>query len=301
LDWSQDFFKDVLDSISDGVYCLDSERRIVFWNRGAERLTGYSSEEVLGKSCADDILRHVGCDGKGLCQSSLCPAAHVIREGEPRERQVFFHHKQGHRVPVIARVAPMRDQQGAVIGAVEVFADNSRAIEMQNQLESLRTAALLDPVTVVATRRYGELGLATKLEEMAHGGRRFGVLLVDLDSFKEINDTFGHPLGDRVLSMVAGTLLNNVRSYDLVSRWGGDEFLVLLSNLSEGQLMRRTRSLCALVEASSLHEGGSRIEVAVSGGATVAEPGDTPDRVIERADRALYTSKHRGGSQCTAA
>ncbi|MFN3535085.1 MAG: PAS domain-containing protein, partial [Desulfatiglandales bacterium] len=93
------FYKQILDALSDGVYFVDKERRITFWNNGAERLTGYSADEVLGKSCADNLLMDVDDNGKELCTSG-CPLEAVIRDGHMREADVYLHHKFGYRIPI---------------------------------------------------------------------------------------------------------------------------------------------------------------------------------------------------------
>ena len=119
-----DFYKDVLDHMTDGVYFVDLERRIQYWNEGACRLSGYRPEEMLGKHCQDDILCHVDYFGKRLCHDG-CPLAASIEDGAMHEANVFLRHKQGRRVPVNVRVQPMRAADGSIIGAIEIFSDDS--------------------------------------------------------------------------------------------------------------------------------------------------------------------------------
>ena len=118
-----DIHRRILDEIQDGVYFLDTDRRITYWNRGAERITGFKSDEVLGRCCSDNILMHVDHAGLQLCKGH-CPAARTIADGSFQEDEVFLHHKQGHRVPVRVRTSPVRDEAGGIIGAVEIFNDN---------------------------------------------------------------------------------------------------------------------------------------------------------------------------------
>ena len=118
------FYKEILDHMSDGVYFVDQERRILYWNDGARRLTGYSADELLGHRCQDDILCHIDGEGKRLCQEG-CPLTASIEDGGMHQASVFLRHKQGRRVPVNVRVQPMKDAQGAVIGAIEIFSDDT--------------------------------------------------------------------------------------------------------------------------------------------------------------------------------
>src|SRR5512138_899186 len=95
----KNFYKDIIDNLYDGVYFVDRDRRITFWNKGAERITGYSSDRVIGRCCRDNILAHVAEEGTKLC-SDLCPLQHAMADGNARESEAFLHHADGHRVPV---------------------------------------------------------------------------------------------------------------------------------------------------------------------------------------------------------
>ena len=114
----------VMDNLYDGAYYVDRGRRIRYWNRGAERLTGYADADVVGQFCFDNILNHVDGSGTALCRS-LCPLAATMRDGGPREAEVFLRHREGHRVPVQVRTAPVRNRDGAVIGGVVAMLEQS--------------------------------------------------------------------------------------------------------------------------------------------------------------------------------
>ncbi len=105
---SNDIYRDLLEQIYDGVYFVDTERRILFWNRGAERITGFSRDEVLNHCCHDNILKHFDGSGTCLCQNE-CPPMKTIQDGQAREAEAFLHHKDGHRVPILVRVTPVRN------------------------------------------------------------------------------------------------------------------------------------------------------------------------------------------------
>ncbi len=222
-----EFFKKLLDEFHDGVYFVDRERRITYWNRGAERITGYAASEVVGKRCMDNILIHVDAEGVSLCNGH-CPLVFTLSDGAPRYAEVFLHHKEGFRVPVSVRVTPIRDGQGAVTGAVEVFSDNVPQAALLERITQFERLAYIDPLTEVANRRYTEIVLSARHEELRRYDWPFGILFVDIDLFKAVNDRYGHAKGDDVLRMVAKTLVNSVRSFDVVGRWGGEEFLLVL-------------------------------------------------------------------------
>jgi len=129
----------ILDSLADGVYVTDKDRRILFWNRTAEQITGYSPAEILGHTCYDNILVHEDKDGHLLCGEEYCPLHRAIVTGEPSTVPIilFAQGKRGERVPVLVSVAPIRDEGGEVVGGVEVFRNLSELVE------NLERAALI--------------------------------------------------------------------------------------------------------------------------------------------------------------
>jgi len=288
----EDFYKTLLDNLHDAVYFTDRERRIQYWNNAAETITGFSSREILGRCCADNILSHVDDQGTLLCLSH-CPLLEAMDQRKPVEKEVFLHHKRGHRVPVLVRASPIYDDKGQVVGAVEAFSDNSAKLEALDRLEELQKIAFVDPLTGVGTRRYGEDMLRTRLEESRRYGWTFGIMCVDLDHFKEINDRYGHDAGDEALALVARTLVANVRSFDFVARWGGDEFLVIVTNVSSENLHALAEKLRSLIAASSL-PSASGLQLTVSVGATFSRASDSFRSVLKRADQLLYDGKAAG-------
>ncbi len=297
------FYRGVLDHLHDGVYFVDRRRRITYWNHGAERITGYSAQEMVGSRCADGLLMHVDDAGRQLC-GGLCPLLATMRDGSAHEAHVFLHHADGHRLPVEVRAAPMYDETGTIVGAVESFSDNSALIAALNRITELDDAAVRDPLTGVGNRRYADVQVrAALVQARAHaqltgpeGGRmRTGVLFVDLDRFKNVNDRHGHLVGDQVLAMVARTMTANLRTSDVVARWGGEEFLAIISNLDGDRLLAIAEQVRMLVaNAALVLEGGDAVEVTVSIGATLIRPGDTVESLTGRVDQLMYSSKQQG-------
>ena len=283
----------MLQCLHDGVYYVDRERRIRYWNFAAERITGFSAEEVLGSCCADNILMHVDEAGMSLC-TTRCPLAETMEDGQFREVEVFLHHKDGHRVPVSVRAAALRNDQGEIVGAVEAFTDLSNREATLLRVRELERLAMLDGLTQLANRQYVEEGLASRIEEASRYGIPFGVLFMDIDHFKEVNDRYGHEAGDAVLRTVAQTLAHNARPFDLVGRWGGEEFVVLLRNVDKAGLERIGERYRHLVAETLTRAGDETIKTTVSIGGTLLERDDTRESVIGRADGLMYRSKSEG-------
>jgi diguanylate cyclase (GGDEF)-like protein/PAS domain S-box-containing protein len=300
MDHEDGFYKALLDNLHDGVYFTDRDRKITYWNKGAERLTGYSADEIVGSRCADNILAHVDEEGCNLCEGS-CPLAATMSDGGARQAEVFLHHKEGHRLPVLVRVSPIRNSDGEIIGGVEVFSDNSASVAARKKLAELHEMALLDDLTGIPNRRLLEITLRRRFDEMSRYPHwSFGVVFIDVDDFKETNDLYGHDTGDAVLRMIAGTLSGALRSVDVVGRWGGDEFLAVALNLAPEELEKIADRVRALVEKSYLSLEERLISCTVSVGVTLACRGDTVDTLMKRVDELMYLSKLSGRNSVSA-
>ncbi len=293
------FYKELLEHMSDGVYFVDRNRCILYWNEGASRLSGYKAEEMLGRHCQDNILCHVDDAGRHLCAEG-CPLSASIYDGGLHEASVFLRHKQGRRVPVNVRVQPMRDSDGSIIGAIEIFSDDSTQHEVRRQKAAMERLAFLDHLTNLPNRRYMDMSLKTAIAEYGVHKDPFGVLLIDLDRFKEINDSFGHSYGDLALQEVAQTLSGSLRPTDTVGRWGGDEFLAILRNVDSINLKTLAERCVALVRETSIASGDGRsIHLSVSVGAALSHQGQSAEGLLEQADELMYRSKASGRSRAS--
>jgi diguanylate cyclase (GGDEF)-like protein len=205
-----------------------------------------------------------------------------------------LHHKEGYRLPVFIRATPIRDADGRIVGAIEIFNDNTANIAYRQRIEALEKEALLDSLTGLVNRRFIEMSLNSKLSEMVRYRSSFGVLFIDIDNFKSINDLYGHDVGDEVLKMVAKTALNTARVFDIIGRWGGEEFVGLIANVNEEQLHAIAQRHRVLIEQSNFSRLTHVIKVTVSIGAALVQPGDTMETLLKRADQAMYESKASG-------
>jgi diguanylate cyclase (GGDEF)-like protein/PAS domain S-box-containing protein len=293
-------YREILNNLQDGVYIADTSRRVVFWNDAATRLTGFAREEAMGRLCPEEILGHVDSQGQPMLGED-CLLMAVLADGQPRSADAYIHHLSGHRVPVSLKTAPITDQDGRITGVVEVLTDASMARALREQIDELSRLAYIDPLTSLPNRRYAETQLEGRLHELKRYARSFGVFFADVDFFKAVNDLYGHDKGDEVLAMVASTLTASLRTSDMVARWGGEEFVAVLSQADEQGLRRCAERARALVASSGIPGGPTnhRISVTVSIGATLARPDDTVDSLIARADSLMYESKQAGRDTVT--
>jgi len=298
---NDEFYKTLLDNLNDGVYYCDWERKITYWNKAAEKITGYTSEEITGTHCWDNILVHVDSKGENLCKSDKCPAERAMRENKLITEEIFLKHKEGYRVPVSTRISPIRDKDGKVIGAVEIFSNNTEKLIAFQKIEKLQALAFIDELTEVGNRRYTEIRILTKFEEWQRHPwmGEFGILFIDIDNFKNVNDSYGHQTGDRVLRYVAKTIVGNIRIEDFVGRWGGEEFIVIISNIESEDLKSVAEKLRMLVASSGIPGDKKTIGVTISIGATIARKNENIASVVSRADKLMYDSKTSGKNKVT--
>jgi diguanylate cyclase (GGDEF)-like protein/PAS domain S-box-containing protein len=297
----KDFYKELIDNLFDGVYFVDRERKITYWNKGAERITGYSAHHVVGHHCYDNLLNHVTANGTLLCLGN-CPLVACMQDGKPREAEIFLHHNEGHRVPVRVRATPLCDTEGNIIGAVETFSNNSTVVNFRQQVRQLRRSTQIDVLTGVRNRPFLEGRLRALIAEFDHQTSTAGLLFLDIDHFKNINDTYGHEAGDKALQMVAATLHHNLRTTDVLGRWGGEEFIAILYDVPSLEALRTVaEKLRIMVENSHLTYDNHELSATLSIGATRLLPKDTPETIVRRADQLMYKSKQAGRNRVTVA
>jgi diguanylate cyclase (GGDEF)-like protein/PAS domain S-box-containing protein len=284
----------VLETIAEGVYSLDRAGRIGYWNRGAERITGFSQKEVVGTKCSDNLLKHTDAKGRELCLDG-CPVTATMADCRPREAEVFLHHKDGHRVPVMVRALPILGDDGKAAGAIEIFADRSERSGLLSELETLKREVLTDPLTGLGNRRFAEMSAESAFRELEAAGSEFGLLILDVDRFKAVNDDHGHATGDRALRMIGWTLANAVRRNDAAARWGGEEFVVLCPRVGVSTLAEVAERARSLIASSWIGlEDDRRVSCTVSVGGAMARRGEGLEALIERADGRLYACKAAG-------
>jgi diguanylate cyclase (GGDEF)-like protein/PAS domain S-box-containing protein len=293
-------FEAILDAIHDGVYMTDAERRIVYWSKGAERITGYTAEEVVGCHCSDNLLVHQSLDGLQLC-NDLCPLARTIDTGEPGSHtEVLMKRRDGRRLSVYVKTS--RIEIGGRPYGIEVFGELEGVAgrALAERLQELSDASITDALTGLFNLRYVAAALNQHLSLFRRLGQRFGVTLIDVDKLKEINDTFGHAAGDIAIRFVAGVLGDNARRMDIVARYGGDEFIVISAAHDEAGMRTHGERMAQLVRSSRLilPENGTEIGLSISAGGTLVRESDAGEHaVMTRADEAMYTAKRNGGDR----
>ncbi|MBN2143483.1 MAG: sensor domain-containing diguanylate cyclase [Candidatus Aureabacteria bacterium] len=287
----------IFDHMPDAVMFFDLNRNVAYCNQAAVKISGYPENEIHGKTCHElfvcrDFNERVAYSGECVFDS-------VFRDGKPVSGDVFLMQKNGTKLPVFSRTSPLMNASGAIIGALRIFYDNSPRYEMEKHVEQLETIAYLDPLTGLANRRFTEASLSARLAEMRRYKWPFGILLLDIDHFKSINDTYGHEAGDKALKFVSHLLLSVVRTSDVIGRWGGEEFLAVFANAGSQSLSAIAEKFRRILESSVFAYDHAELKMTVSSGGTVAKESDTIESIVRRADLNLYQSKQNGRNRST--
>ncbi len=283
-----------LNSIADAVMCTDISGNITFFNPIAGSMMGWPLKDAVGRHLTE-IFRIVDASTREPILDPLAKAASENLTGKLPSNCVLIH-RDGHQVFIEDSVAPIHDLAGAVTGAVIVFRDVSAA---QARSEQMIHLAEHDSLTGLPNRTLfcDRVGQAIALARRHRG--RAAVLFLDLDGFKQINDSLGHAAGDKLLQSVAKRLLACVRDPDTVSRYGGDEFAVLLQDVHRHQDAAATarRVLRALAEVHSVD--GHQVHITASVGMSIyPDDGSDAETLVGNADTAMYRAKKNGCQSC---
>lgn len=279
-----------LSSIGEAVLCTDVEGSITFLNVMAETMTGWPCEQAVGRPLAD-VLKMLGATTR-----KTMPIPTVIAPDRSRiitlPPSFILVRRDGFEMPIEDSVAPIRDREGVLTGAVVVFRDVSAARAMAAQMTH---SAEHDYLTNLPNRMLLKDRVEQAIILARRHGTRLAVLYLDLDGFKHINDSLGHPIGDKLLQSVARRLVECARSSDTVSRQGGDEFVVLLSEVErpEDAVLAASRMLKAVAEAHSIDEHDLHVTTSI-GVSIFPEDGADAQTLIQNADTAMYQAKENG-------
>lgn len=283
--------QEIINSIACGIIVTDRHGCIQMMNPMAEILTGWQQNTAIGKDFTE-VISLVDQDMDEIIDNLAKQAIHSGELVNFPENCTLITQK-GQEIPVGDHIAPIRDRNGNITGAVLVLQDITQRQLMEMQL--LRNA-FVDGLTGVPNRALF-LDRLTQAIERSKRRRdyRFAVLFLDLDGFKGINDRFGHSMGDDFLVAIARRLESCVRSGDTVSRFGGDEFAVLLEEIRDINDVINVAKRIQDTLGLPLHLNGQQISTTVSIGITLNHGAtDQPENLLKAADSAMYRAKQQG-------
>jgi diguanylate cyclase (GGDEF)-like protein/PAS domain S-box-containing protein len=294
-----DFFRSILEDLHLAVYVVDRGGKIVFWNDGAERITGYLRQDVIGRMDNDNLLGEA--DGNDNDLSGPCaPTAVAMREGKPiQAHRISLRHKSGHRVPVELWSFPVRNAEGTIVGAAETFDESVSISDWDRRQTKLATYGCIDQASGVLNHGMIHSHVRENLGLFTEHHVPFSILCIQLDHLPELQARDGPGAIAAVLRVVGQTLENSLRPTDFLGRWQENQFLAILTECSATEITCASERLCRMVSGSKIAWWGDRLPVTISVGGAAARPGDMVDDMVLRAEQALQQSIANGGNRTT--
>jgi diguanylate cyclase (GGDEF)-like protein len=295
-----------LERVGLGIFAVDRDYRIVLWNRFMDEHSGLPAAQAIGCSffdCFPDLSRawlkrkfdtvfllHSGSFSTWQHRPWLLPFEHdcpITGSLDLMQQDCAF-------MPLI--------ENGEVVAVCVTIADVTELAsawkEREVALEALRDSSERDALTGLYNRRHVDRRLQSEFNSWTRHHDTFAVLLFDIDHFKRINDTYGHPTGDAVLRNIATTVAPQLRNSDILGRYGGEEFIVILPHCDEAGATVVGEKIRAAIEQAALEVSTGPLSVTVSVGGCAATDGSTAvAALVAEADQALYEAKHGGRNQ----
>jgi len=280
----------VLDGATD--YCIitcDTNGRVTSYSTGGARVLGWEGGDIVGRKTLGELFS----SGHPLSQDDVFG---VVTERGRFEAEVGMGRKDDHEVPMLLTVTPLTDAQGRAEGYIGVAKDIT---DMRAAREALARMAATDYLTGLANRRQAELIFDHEIARSRRQQTPLAVVMMDLDRFKSVNDTYGHEVGDVCLKHVAEHLRQRLRASDIVARHGGEEFLLVLPETGLEDATALADAVRRRIAQSEVVHGDLRIRLTASAGVVVLEPGQdiSAGELVRRADPAMYDAKGQGGNR----
>jgi diguanylate cyclase (GGDEF)-like protein/PAS domain S-box-containing protein len=292
-----EIYRTVLESLHIGICLENRDRKIIFWNDGAERISGYRRHEVVGHSCRDSVLAE--CDDAAcvLCATSTCPFHQSLQDGKVREARIQARHRDGHRIPLRVSVIPIRDGHGAVAGIAVSFDEQKFASDRERRQHGLGAHGCLDDLTGVPNHSFTQFHLRENLAGFLEYHLPFSIMRIRVDKLEQFRARYGRDAADTILHAVAETMQNSLRPNDFLGRWEDDEFVAILVNCTAGGLAKAAERIGKVAHSASIRWWGDNLSVTVSIGHAAVQAEDSVELLLERA---LHSLQHLSAKRMAA-
>lgn len=291
-----EILRTVLESLQTGVYLVDRDLRILFWNDGAEKITGYLRQEVVGAFCRDQLIapdEHT----KGVMGDAAAGLTEVLRQGKPSATDVSLRHKMGHRIFVRLRAVPIRNAHGSIIGAAESIEEDLAASDWNRRQRKLADYGCLDPTTGILNQAFVLSHLREAVATYSEHAVPFSAMMIEIDRLDHLRASYGGAVVPAVLRVAAQTIENSLRPTDFLGRFGEHRFLAILTECGESEIEAVGERLKRTIAISEVEWWGDQWTITASLGGTTVRHADTVDSIIERSEAAVGESLQTGGNR----
>jgi PAS domain S-box-containing protein/diguanylate cyclase (GGDEF)-like protein len=293
-----DVFRSILEGLQTGVYVVNRNQKVLFWNAGAERITGYLRQDVLGRSWQENVA----AADKGGDQAPADPAHAIqaaLRDGTIAVAQVSVKHRDGHRIPLRMHTVPVRDTNGAIIGVAHSFEEPVSVSEWDARQTKLAAVGCLDSVTGALNQSFILFHLRESIATFVEHQVPFSIARILVDRLDHFRHQCGPGAVSAILRAVAQTLESSLRPTDFLGHLDDDQFLAILTECTASEIDKVTERLQKMVTYAEIRWWGDEISVTASFGGTSVKPGDTSESMLERSQKLLDQSVQSGGNAVT--
>jgi diguanylate cyclase (GGDEF)-like protein/PAS domain S-box-containing protein len=277
----------VMESATEGMVIVRDDKKVLYANPAVERITGYTYDELVDEG--EGFLRHeldqVAC-------KEICDIAH---NSDHFRREITVHKKQGDEIHILLSLDTLRNENGEIEYFLGLLTDMT---EIKKSREQVEFHATHDALTNLPNRIVMEERLEQAISRASRVNKLGALLFLDLDFFKEINDSLGHILGDALLRDVAQRLQDTCRKQDVVSRFGGDEFIIILEDIQRANDVHAKvkELLTSLNRPFRIHDHELSISASI-GVALFPDDGTNVKELVQKADKSMYEAKKSGRNQ----
>ena len=296
-------YRNIVDIINLGIVVIDDKYRLVEWNRWMEIHSGLKKEDILNTSIYNHFPQLSSQNFTRACKTVL-NFGNIIYFSQKLHNYLFPFRTTGvysstfEYMQQSCSMAPAREDDGSIIGIIITIQDVTERVFLE---KSLRTLNMQDSLTGIGNRRLLDKRLSEEFLRHKRYGRDMTVVMADIDDFKSINDTYGHQFGDTVLKEVAGVCSSLVRAGDVLARFGGEEFCIILPETGiDGASSFSERLRNEVSEMEIMHNGEDSVSITVSLGISGTDQRvSAAEDIVRNADIALYRSKQNGKNMAT--
>ena len=293
---SQELYRMVLDSLPVAVCAVDREGKVILWNDGAERVTGYLRQDVLGRLCTDAFLEHADTENNPL-EGNAIPLLETMRDGKCLTVRASLRKKSGQSVGVHLRTVPLRGDDGRMQGAAELFEEMITRTPTDRRHNKLAAAGCVDQLTGILNHSMILAHLQEALSLHKVYPVPFCALCISIDGLPRIRERFGQAAVDATLHVVAQTLESALRPTDFLGRWLEQEFMAVLTECNDSDVAKVGDRLRKMAQRAHVSWWGDTWSVTISVGATQVQDMDTAGGVVSRAEEGMRKSGDSGGNQ----
>jgi diguanylate cyclase (GGDEF)-like protein/PAS domain S-box-containing protein len=293
-------FRTVLNSLPLGVYLVDRDLKIVFWNHGAEKISGFLGADLLGRVYRDKLLVQYD-EGTSGPLGKACQLTEAMRDGAIKEADAYLLHKEGHRVPVHVCAVPLRSSDGKIIGAAESFGELKFPVVRGHRPSVHAQPYGIHQITGLPDPASTGARINEALAELKQHRVPFCVLCMQVDGLREFEAKHGKGPSEAAQRVVAHTLAHALRPDDFLGCWADHEFVAILRYCEKAGVNRVGDRVRNMVNCSEVDWWGDELSVTVSVGGAMAAENDNAGTLVARAQAALQHSTDEGGNCVTLA